>query len=188
MASDQEASILREAIDFGCIQTVVDSFAGQYSIGTQLVGSGYDLAPAISVITNDHSPAMTTDHHDDALEQRFYNQISLSHGIDAIVISPPAGVLDVALPLAERNADLVVCCQVPMPYITEAHEHRARWFRSLQNEERLFFIITDTIGSTKGYYRVWVIIFKTKAIGEWLRKPYAGYKILLEEPSASGNT
>ena len=173
------ANILKEAMDWGCIPTVLDSFAGQYSVATQLVRLAQESSPSISVHTNDQSVSVVANSHFDALQPIFYVYAKQLIGLDAVIISPPTGVLDMALPLAVRNAGMVVCCQVPMHYITQAHNNRNRWLRSLHDEERLFFIVTSRSGSSEGPRCVWVVVFKTKAISDWLRKPYAGYKRLL---------
>ena len=107
--------------------------------------------------------------------------------MEAIVITPPPELLDMALPLAVEYAELVVCCQVPRTCVTEPpHEHRIPWLRSLQQEERLIFIPVIPPGASEPQppekcELVWIVVFKTQAIGEWLKKPYTGFCKMFEE-------
>jgi len=50
--------------------------------------------------------------------------------------------------------------------------HAVRW------QGRLFFIMGLPRGPM-GRRRVWLVVFKTRAISEWMRRPYSGFSTLL---------
>ena len=167
MAGDMQC--LMDAIDFGCINSVTDMFAGKGNVGQEL---------GMRVTTNDINSKLAVDYHHDALQPETYWSIRQRHGMDAIVSSPCFAVLDLALPLAVKFAHMVVCCHVPGHYLTDAPEARAQWLQSLQWQGRLFFIMGVPRGPM-GRRSVWLVIFRTQAIGEWMRRPYAGFSTLL---------
>ena len=173
----REAKALKEAIDFSSIPTTWDPFSGRCSVARLI---GQEMSPTVTVHTSDHHMGIECDMHLNGLCSDWVDRASTRGGLDAIVTSPPAGILDLALPMVARFAKLVACCQVPLHYITKAHDPRAYWLRNLHDEGRLFFIPSDSTGVPKGLRQVWIVVFKTKAVSDWLRKPYAGYKELLK--------
>ena len=171
-----EMQCLSEAIDFGCVHSVTDMFAGNGSI-----------IPGMRVITNDVNPRLAADYHYDALQPETYRNMQHQQGMDAVITSPKEAVLDLALPLAVKFANMIVCCQVPGHYLTDAPEARMKWLRDLQQQGRLFFIMGLPKG-TMERRRVWLVVFKTRAISEWMRRPYAGFSTLLHYAINQENT
>ena len=109
--------------------------------------------------------------------------------MDAIVITPPPRILNMALPLAVKYAELVARCQVPhnlyFKYIMEPpQEYRICWLRNLQRMGRLIFIPVNPLGTSEPQppekcELVWIVVFKTQP--EWLKKPYARFCKMVEE-------
>jgi len=164
-----EMQRLMNAIDFGCVHSVTDMFAGNSIITPEL---------GMRVITNDINPNQAADYHHDALQPDTYWNMRQQQGMDAIITIPKEEVLDLALPLAVKFAYMIVCCQVPGRYLTDAPEARMNWLRDMQQQGRLFFIMGLPRGPM-GRRRVWLVVFKTRAISEWMRRPYAGFSTLL---------
>ena len=173
-----EMQCLSEAIDFGCVHSVTDMFAGNDSIIPE---------KGMRVITNDVNPRLAADYHYDALQPETYRNMQQHQSMDAVVTCPREAVLDLALPLAVKFANMIVCCQVPGHYLTDAPEARMEWLRDMQQQGRLFFIMGLPKG-TMGRRRVWLVVFKTRAISEWMRRPYAGFSTLLHYAIGQENT
>ena len=169
LTTTAEVQSLLEAIDFGCVNSIADMFAGENNI-SQALGR--------AVVTNDINPAMDTDYHLDALQPETYWNIRQKHGMDAVVTSPYFSVLDLALPLAVKFATMVVCCHVPGHYLTDAPVARMRWLQSLQCEDRLYFIMGLPRGPM-GRRCVWLVIFKSKEVCSLMRRPFAGFSTFL---------
>ena len=179
--AQRAVQLLEEAIDFGCLYSVVDMFAGRQS-------TCHHFTHKPEVLVNDLNQKLhLVSYHYDALQPCVYQYFRRRQGMEAIVITPPPELLDMALPLAVEYAELVVCCQVPRTCVTEPpHEHRIPWLRSLQQEERLIFIPVIPPGASEPQppekcELVWIVVFKTQAIGEWLKKPYTGFCKMFEE-------
>lgn len=92
--------------------------------------------------------------------------------LDAVVMRPPAGLLDLALPLAVRTARLLVCCQVPEEFITQASAARRQWLRRLDSAGRLILIYGQRQGSLSQRC-VWVVVFRARHVAEMVRRSTA---------------
>jgi hypothetical protein len=168
------AELLASALDFSFVGCAVDPYAGDHC---RLAG---ELATyGVSVVSNQWQPgqpgapgrAQTGDRLD-PLQHGTYVLWDKELALDAVVMRPPAGLLDLALPLAVRTARLLVCCQVPEEFITQASAARRQWLRRLDSAGRLILIYGERQGPLSQRC-VWVVVFRARHVAEMVRRSTA---------------
>ena len=115
---------------------------------------------------------MAADSHLDATQLASYHAIGSSRPIQAIVTDPTLAVIDVALPLAVLAAEMLVCCRVPITYLTRAPAPRMAWLRRLHTAERLFLFPCPGPGSYS-QHSLWLVILAAPMLRNLLLHPEA---------------
>jgi hypothetical protein len=171
-ASNLEADLqtLLQAVAFSSEQSIADPFSGAGVIEQVLAREN------LSVFSNDVDSNMTSSWHRDALQPSFYSDLSAYlGGLDAVVMSPPARFIDLALPLAVRCAREVVCCRVPDCYLAGAPPGRAAFLAWLQRQGRISVVVNASRGTQLGR-SAWLCVFASPLIRgrfgssvEWLQ-------------------
>lgn len=113
--------------------------------------------------------------HDGAVEDggplssKLYLNLLARGQLGALIIAPPVGVLDLALPLAARYAG-VVCAYVPAWYLTTMPSARRQWLRALQLTGRLEYWV-DYSALYHSSPAAWLFIFSSAAYKERCLRP-----------------
>ncbi|GLC44517.1 hypothetical protein PLESTB_000064800 [Pleodorina starrii] len=159
-AHGHEVEALVRAVDFGLCAGVLDPWAGKGTVVRALQQKGY------RVFSNDPFDGHVADRHEDPLQPGFYLRVQDVWPFDAVVSSPWAAAVDLALPLAARFAP-IVAMHVAAHYVTDAHEARRRYLRSLTEAGRLALIL----GLPKGVWGrrcVWLVVFASRGLRDQL--------------------
>jgi hypothetical protein len=98
-----------------------------------------------------------------ALSHTFYEH--LPQQPEAIVTATWPGLLDAFLPCAVRHTARVLCCLVPLAYISAAPAPRRAWLGQLWKEDRVLFVHLRAVPNTGTEApSVWLVIAATAAV------------------------
>ena len=150
---DEEVARLLEVVDLSAFPCVVDLWSGDNAVQRVLANQG------IAVLSNDLSQDSPAALHLDALQVSTYARLRSNGQLDAAVMSPWFGLLDLALPLAAQHVPLV-CCHCPGHYVFNAIEPRRLWLQRLARQGRLHLVLGVT-RSNMGMKCVWLVIAHT---------------------------
>ena len=159
----EEVQELMEVIDGTMLGGILDPWAS-----TGKIARYYELK-GVKVYTNDVNPAFEADFNMDPLQPGSYQVMEQEIRIDAIIASPWFALLDLAIPLALRAAQSVVCTHVPGHYISDAHPIRRRWLNELISEDRLHVLYGLPKGPL-GRRCAWLIVFASPQLKRALLK------------------
>jgi hypothetical protein len=148
--SKDEVQGLCAIVDLASVGDVCDMFAGTNTV--RLVLERYN----IRVHTNDVDSDLLTETHLDGLQPSSYRMVR-KKGIEAVVMSPPFALLDIALPVAIQSGISLVCCHIPGTYLTEGNDQRRTYLRELQNEQRITFLL-GLPRAQMGWRCAWIIV------------------------------
>lgn len=155
--------LLLGALDFSFMGAKVDPFAG----ASRRLAAEFSTY-GIQLVSNHQGHEVGGGYQLDPLQHGSYARWDRELALDAVVTRPPAGVLDIALPLAVKTARLAVCCQVPETFIAQAAGPRRQWLRKLDSAGRLMIIYGQRQGP-KGQRCVWVVVFRARHVADMLR-------------------
>lgn len=142
------------AVDFSRCSSIVDPCgASSTDVAAVFAAHGYTVvAPA--ELKGDKARAACS-----PLQTAHYLQRHQRCGLHVVVMAPPAPLVDALLPLAVQFATVVVCCLVPVAYLSSRHPARQAWLHSLREQGRLHVVV----GPTPTIPRVWLLVFSTSS-------------------------
>jgi hypothetical protein len=101
-------------------------------------------------------------------------------------MTPLFAALDLALPLAFEFATQVVCCQIPGNYLTNPPVARMTWLQQLQRQGRLMWV-AGRPQIPSGQRCSWLVIFRTAAVRDVMKKQDAGADSLEQHAISMSN-
>lgn len=168
----QAAEPLVQSVDLASCLSVVDPFGEYGAVSAGLVTAGIGVITGAQVAPSPFNP----------LSHASYEHLSQQAPIEAIVSAPWPSLLDLTLPLFTSHATRMVCCLVPVAFVTNAHAPRRAWLRKLQQEDRLLFVhlqqpLQDQQGTTISY--MWLVIFSSAAVRKSSTRLYGTGSVIL---------
>lgn len=152
----EEITRLFEVIHLDNIETICDPFSGTGTISKYIK----NMKPDIHIITNDICESHgNNDFHENALSHEFYENFGCN--FDVIITSPWFSILDLAIPTLIKYVNYFIAVHVPAYYLTNAHDHRMKYFRKL-NRQGLIHIVGNLPHAIIGWKCIWILIFKNK--------------------------
>jgi hypothetical protein len=112
----------------------------------------------LEMIGNDVNAAWGWSLQHDALGYELYEAVDPQ----IVITSPPASVLDLAVPFLASVGALVTCVLLPTLWVTDSSLARGRWLAALQRQGRLA-VVTGLIGMG-GTQGAWVLIFSSPTV------------------------
>jgi hypothetical protein len=159
---------LIEAVELTGYLSVLDPFGECGAVAAGLTQAGIPVTVGTRAQPHRHC----------ALADSFYD--SLPRPPEAVVTAPWPDLLDAFLPIAVRRASRVVCCLVPLAYLSSAPGPRRAWLARLWRDDRLLFVhLSSSASSAVGAPSVWLVIAATAVIRKAITRPYSpGTRIL----------